>query len=825
MRYGFLISMIFFMHPLFSQTCEEIAVGPIRYFEGEGENKTEILGYFTPCSKTPTLTFSFPETNALDFSDPNPDTPAGLILVLLTDVPEQPILGVEEFSEYLYRDPDNDPIYFTDPSLAIDVSEIMNIGNSHNEYVLMPVLVDHVGGTGPASWFEEDCVRLYPSQKLTLIENPEEGYEFRSFDEISFVRWPSEIAMTEYYDIKFYDQETGNQINHTPTDSRSFRLEFPKAEGIFRIEIKGINNDCLELVVGVNWSFPTVGVTMDTARGFRNIEKCVPVRGHNMESISGFQLSLAWNPDSLEFTAVKNIHPALEDRMQVSEIASTAGRSMVHLSWKADGEPLTLPDSDILFEWCGKAKAEAGNFVRMEFINEDDRGEPSFEIYGIETNHHATAGGIEVMEDRDLTYVMTQMCNTREGNRRVLIELKSEDAYPYHFSVEGVLDTVLIEMPFLIPDLAPGPYQLTLRDSFGFEKTTTFTVKEDVDPRFEMKIDPTQVVHPTCLHPFGGEIGITLTPEENNYDLVFLNDDVSFIDQHASGLVAGTYIIEAEDENGCVDTLHYFLPNPTEVQVGWDVSNLVFCPGVEEVYLELENRNNPPDPSVEYRVGEEIPRGIEESYAFTEPGTYSLQLWNEDGCILDTVVVVKGAPTEITIWDTAMVEILKGDTLMFSSPRPEEMMQVEWEFDGSSIGDDFNVEFSPENSGYLLFNAVVHEQCTYHDSLWVEVVHPITGPVEFEFPNAFTPNGDGVNDVYNITPTREIRQIRRMEVYDRYGNYIFEQDYTGQSHSNPGWDGRSSGVDVPSGIYPVVIELEMRNGEHRVVSFEVMVVR
>jgi len=76
---------------------------------------------------------------------------------------------------------------------------------------------------------------------------------------------------------------------------------------------------------------------------------------------------------------------------------------------------------------------------------------------------------------------------------------------------------------------------------------------------------------------------------------------------------------------------------------------------------------------------------------------------------------------------------------------------------------------------------------------------------EIEIYNAFTPNGDGKNDVWNI---KYIEAYPNCEivVYDKWGVKVFES--TG--YSTP-WDGRYNGKDLPAGTYYYVIDL--KNGK------------
>ena len=63
------------------------------------------------------------------------------------------------------------------------------------------------------------------------------------------------------------------------------------------------------------------------------------------------------------------------------------------------------------------------------------------------------------------------------------------------------------------------------------------------------------------------------------------------------------------------------------------------------------------------------------------------------------------------------------------------------------------------------------------------------------FPTAFTPNGDGMNDVFTLLYTPDIDQFK-IQIYDRWGQMIYESfDIT------QGWDGTYKGSAQPTGTY------------------------
>ena len=68
-----------------------------------------------------------------------------------------------------------------------------------------------------------------------------------------------------------------------------------------------------------------------------------------------------------------------------------------------------------------------------------------------------------------------------------------------------------------------------------------------------------------------------------------------------------------------------------------------------------------------------------------------------------------------------------------------------------------------------------------------------------KIPNAFSPNGDGVNDLWNIESLSSYPGST-LEVFDRYGNKVFSSI----GYSKP-WDGTYNGSKLPSGVYYYIV--------------------
>jgi gliding motility-associated-like protein len=83
-----------------------------------------------------------------------------------------------------------------------------------------------------------------------------------------------------------------------------------------------------------------------------------------------------------------------------------------------------------------------------------------------------------------------------------------------------------------------------------------------------------------------------------------------------------------------------------------------------------------------------------------------------------------------------------------------------------------------------------------------------------DIPTAFTPNGDNVNDTWEITPLQQHESTTiKLKIYNRQGLFLFESDSFTKR-----WDGRFNGEVLPADSYFFTIEIanggrvEQRNG-------------
>jgi gliding motility-associated-like protein len=86
--------------------------------------------------------------------------------------------------------------------------------------------------------------------------------------------------------------------------------------------------------------------------------------------------------------------------------------------------------------------------------------------------------------------------------------------------------------------------------------------------------------------------------------------------------------------------------------------------------------------------------------------------------------------------------------------------------------------------------------CTAKDQITVKILKPV------KIPNAFSPNGDGINDRWDITNLSDYPGAT-VEVFNRFGQPVFFS----KGYNDP-WDGKNKGNALPVATYYYVITLK-----------------
>jgi gliding motility-associated-like protein len=82
-------------------------------------------------------------------------------------------------------------------------------------------------------------------------------------------------------------------------------------------------------------------------------------------------------------------------------------------------------------------------------------------------------------------------------------------------------------------------------------------------------------------------------------------------------------------------------------------------------------------------------------------------------------------------------------------------------------------------------------------------------------PNAFSPNGDGMNDIFTVYGSNDVSRVKSFMIFDRWGEVVhMSEDFAPNSTDpNNGWDGTFRGKAMNPAVFVYFAEIELTNGE------------
>ncbi|MEJ7736046.1 MAG: gliding motility-associated C-terminal domain-containing protein [Chitinophagaceae bacterium] len=122
-----------------------------------------------------------------------------------------------------------------------------------------------------------------------------------------------------------------------------------------------------------------------------------------------------------------------------------------------------------------------------------------------------------------------------------------------------------------------------------------------------------------------------------------------------------------------------------------------------------------------------------------------------------------------------------------------------------------------ESSEGLKYKVLIYNEAGCVDSAFLRV-RVFQGEPAVFVPNAFTPDGDGRNDVLRPIAAG-IQRMDYLTVYNRWGQLVFG------GNANTGWDGRLSGRPQDSGVYVWVVKALDYKGNPYLIRGTVMLIR
>ena len=203
-------------------------------------------------------------------------------------------------------------------------------------------------------------------------------------------------------------------------------------------------------------------------------------------------------------------------------------------------------------------------------------------------------------------------------------------------------------------------------------------------------------------------------------------------------------------------------------------------------------------------------------------GSYSLYVQLPNGCLVEQNVIIEEPPKlNVTLPTDITIEL--GDSILLSSQvNSLTTLNYAWTpFEWLSCLDCPSLWAAPfETTIYTLL--VTNETgCADEDNIEITVLTN----VDVYVPNAFSPNGDGVNDNLTVFSGPGVARVKRLLVFDRWGELVFEGLDFPPNDLSYGWNGLFKGKEMGNAVFAWLAEIELVDGRQEFLKGDVTLIK
>ena len=288
-----------------------------------------------------------------------------------------------------------------------------------------------------------------------------------------------------------------------------------------------------------------------------------------------------------------------------------------------------------------------------------------------------------------------------------------------------------------------------------------------------------------------------------------------------SNLSAGSYSVTVADVNGCSVAAMALLEEP-ELMVMTFLVNDPDCFNGGEGSIEAEVFGGTPPYQFSLNGN-----SFQSSPFFTglSSGVYELSALDANGCEVTEIIAVNAlVPVEVELGEPVFIELGDGAILTaLVNLTYEELTSVTWSpLDSAECETCLTQPVAPLVTTTYSIIVEAENGCRDKDEITVFVDRT----KQVYVPNAFSPNGDGSNDVFLIyAKPNSVKNIHSFLVFSRWGESVFE--YYDFQPNNPafGWTGLHRGEPLDPAVFVWFAEIEFFDGTVEILKGDIHLIR
>lgn len=342
--------------------------------------------------------------------------------------------------------------------------------------------------------------------------------------------------------------------------------------------------------------------------------------------------------------------------------------------------------------------------------------------------------------------------------------------------------------------VAPGTHTVKVTDSKSCTATQTVTVAGP--PALTATATPAN----SLCTANTGTLSVNVTSGTAPYSYTLSTSSSAQTSNQFSNLAPGNYTVSITDAGGCTFTTPSVTVGRTnDITLTPATTSITACAGTTQ---NVNLTTNASTVSWSPTTGVTNPASASTSITVNSATTYTVTAGSGACSATATVTVQPVTPPQVNAGSNQTIQV--GDSVrLLASVSPSGTYTYSWS-PGLSLRDSTVLQpwAHPGATTSYTLTATTPQGCVGTGSVTVIVIGDCVDPH-----NAFTPNGDGVNDTWRVTNGNGCTTRIVAQVFNRYGGKVFED----QNYHND-WNGLYQSKNVADGTYYYQVVYYMTDG-------------
>ena len=416
----------------------------------------------------------------------------------------------------------------------------------------------------------------------------------------------------------------------------------------------------------------------------------------------------------------------------------------------------------------------------------------------------------------------TISCNETEGALSLLIQV-GEAPFDYQWEGDGInpLGQGTINglgIVTMINGLGAGNYMVTITAANGFSQILNTSIFQDPPVIGETMI--TSDYNGSTLSCNGASdasaVVTVLSGGMAPYDYLWSDGQAT---PNAEDLSAGLYWVTITDVEGCQFVDSVWIEAPPTLSLTLELSAIECFDGQDgAIQIDEVQGGTPP-----YQFA--LNGGIyQDNPLFTNlsAGLYEISVLDANDCEgVETLLINNPSPVVVALPQDTTIQL--GDSIFIQAVTnvpPGDLNSIIWS-DGNCINCNALMVAPIITTSYSV-SLTNKNGCTSTD----EMIITVEKDRNVYIPNAFTPNNDGINDVFMIfADPRSVVKVNVLQIYDRWGEQLYELLDFPPNDPAFGWDGSLRGELLNPAVFVYWTEIEFVDGKKILYKGDITLIR